>query len=534
MMTSNLARVETATLVGLEPLKIEVEIESLSGMPGLTIIGLPTESVREAKDRIVAALVTCGIRLPAKKIILNLAPADVKKTGSGLELAMAMAILKVFGELQISEKTWQEETKGSMFFGELALDGRIKAINGCLPLVLAASEMQKQRVFVSEENYPELASISRIEIVLVRDLTSLIEYFRHEGQENSGVRIMKAKKMIAVKASAGEEEGKAVNKSENKVPDMSDIRGQVLAKRALEIAAAGGHNVFLIGTPGSGKSMMAQALTGILPPPSDEEIIEISKIYSICGLSRRGLMTRRPFRSPHHSISAVGMIGGSAQLKPGEITLAHRGVLFLDEFPEFSRVVLEALRQPLEVGVINIARASGQATFPARFTLVAAANPCPCGYFGSRKKDCQCSPSMRQNYRRRISGPILDRIDMHWRVNEVELNELTQKRVAGETETSAEIKARVTKACNLQKEKLQKWQTLTNSELSSQQVLKICVLSRDAERLLQAGAKKMNLSARSYFKIIKVAQTIADLAGSETIDQGQIAEAMQYQQLEDS
>lgn len=501
-----LSRTYTATMHGLQSIKVEVEVEGNRGTPNLILIGLPTKAVDESKERITASLTSCGVRIRSQRTIVNLAPADVKKSSSVLELAIAVGLLKMYGEIETS-------TDQTMFFGELSLDGHLKAIRGALPLVLAAKQMGFTSVVLPIANQEEVAVISGITIHPIHHLN---EYLQH----------CQTKKPLPVLQPIHF----APTPETEFAVDFADIIGQEEVKRALEIAAAGGHNILLNGPPGAGKSMMSRGLASILPPMTEDEALEVTKIYSISGLLNQGLIKARPIRSPHHTTSQVGLIGGGNHLQPGEISLAHRGILFLDEFPEFTRNSLEALRQPLEDGQVTISRAAGSATYPARFTLVAAANPCQCGYLGSARKKCSCNKHLLDLYRKKVSGPILDRIDLHVRVKEVEVKKLTSNR--SKRECSQVIRHRVYQAHSRQLQRYRETSYTTNAEINSKDVKRFCTLAHEAQTTLTLAAQNMNLSARSYFKVIKVAQTIADLANSPVITQPYIAEALQYRQVD--
>jgi magnesium chelatase family protein len=499
------AKVYSASLVGLDAAPIEVEVDISGGLPKTIIVGLPDAAVQEAKERVKSAIKNSNAIFPRSHVAINLAPADLPKNGTHFDLPIALSILLNSGQIFF-------DPKEQMFLGELALDGSVRAISGLLPMLLAAKQQGFKKVFVPAENSKEASLVSGIEVIPIRRLYDLIGYLQN------------LIKINPVESANWDE----ILRTQDGILDLKLIKGQEAAKRALEIAAAGGHNVLLSGPPGTGKTLLAKALPSILPKPTVSEVLEITKIYSVAGLLNlsKNLITVRPFRSPHHTSSAVALVGGGSNPRPGEISLAHRGVLFMDEFPEFTRSVLENLRQPLEDGVVTVARAAATIAFPAQFTLVAAQNPCPCGYLSDPTKSCICSAGQIAKYHKKISGPMLDRIDLHVEVGRIEYDKLTNDSLAESSET---VQDRVQKARDIQTKRFENIPNLkTNSEMSIREIKEFCPLNESEQVFMKAAVVKMYLSARSYHRILKLARTIADLESCANIQVNHLAEALQY------
>ena len=503
-----LATVLSGALVGIDGLLVEVEVDVALGLPQFTTVGLPEGAVRESKDRVRSAIKNSGYEFPSRKITVNLAPADIKKEGSAYDLPIALGILAAEGWLD------KEHIVQYALLGELSLDGRVKPIQGVLPLAVMAKEKGLKGLIVPQENAAEAAVVEGLEVFGVPTLADAFLFLNRDHEITPESVDLQA--MFAAH-------------SQYEV-DFNDVKGQDHVKRALEVAASGGHNLMLVGPPGAGKTMLARRLPTILPDMTLVEAIEATKVHSVSGLmDGQALIATRPFRSPHHTISDAGLIGGGSIPKPGEVSLAHHGVLFLDELPEFRKNVLEVLRQPLEDARVTISRAVGSITYPASIMLVSAMNPCPCGSLGDPRHECTCTPQQIQRYRAKISGPLLDRIDIQVEVPAVEYKELSQDTL---TEDSATIRERVNKARQVQLSRFAGRTLFCNAQMTSRDIRKFCHPDDGGDKLLENAMSRLGLSARAYTRILKVARTIADLAGEEEVRSGHIAEAIQYRALD--
>ena len=495
----------TATTVGIDARIVEAEIDVINSLPNISIVGLPDNAVSEAKERIRSAIKNSGFTFPRGRVVINLAPADIKKEGTYFDLPMAVGILLEEGLIET------ENIKNCAVIGELSLDGSLRGVNGILPLVSELESKNIETIFVPQENAKEAALTGGGNIIGINHLRDIVSHFTDSPIPPTKVNVQEY----------------LDSQEDDYIYDFKDVKGQEKAKKALEIAAAGGHNLLMTGSPGSGKTLMAKCIPSILPPLELSEAFELTKIYSIAGLLSpdKPLMNKRPFRTVHHTASANGIIGGGINPKPGEITLAHRGVLFLDEMVEFPRNVLETLRQPLEDGEIVISRTKMSIKYPAKFMLVGAMNPCPCGFLGDKEKQCTCSDTQIQRYQSRLSGPLLDRIDLVINVPRLTTEELVQKQ---ESEPSTKIRERIIRARKIQAQRYQNDGILTNSELTTKLIKKYCVLSDKCAEILKFATQKYGLSGRKYNRILKLARTIADLDCSENITELHISQALQY------
>lgn len=504
-----IAKVKSCALSGLDGYLVTAEVDAYAGVPAIDIVGLPDAAVKESRERVRSAVRNSGLQFPQKKIIVNLAPADTKKEGAYLDLAITIAILVSSGQME------QRAADPYLFIGELALDGALRPAAGVLPMVLEAKKCGVARVIVPAENAPEAAVVDGVEVYGAHSLSEAAAHLR-------GERTL-ARERVDLSGFFGG--GTALHE------DFADVKGQEGAKRALEVAAAGAHNCLMIGAPGSGKTMLARRLPGILPDLTFDEALEVTKIYSIAGKLPPGtaLIKERPFRSPHHGVSGAALTAGGSPPRPGEICLAHRGVLFLDEFPEFRKDAMEAMRQPLEDGQFTVARAGGTVTFPSACMLIASMNPCRCGYYGDPVRECTCTPGQIQKYLSKLSGPMLDRVDIHIEVPTVRFADLAQQRKA---ECSADIKRRVNAAREIQLKRYQRDGIFANAQLDAAGIEQYCAIGDDGRALLARVFETLGLSARAHARILKVARTIADLAGSEDILVPHLAEAIQYRSLD--
>lgn len=504
-----LSIIKSMSLIGLEGYLVNIEIDVSAGIPCWDIVGLPDASVKEAKERVRTAIKNSGYDMQSRKIVVNLSPADIKKEGSFFDLPIAIGILACSGNIN------KKSIEDTIFIGELSLDGKINKVNGVLPMCIEAKKLGIKRVILPIENTKEAAVVKEIEVIGAKSLIEVVNFLNYRIHIESTKFDLK----------------KLFHNREAEILDFSEVKGQENIKRALEIAAAGGHNCLLIGSPGSGKTMLARRVPSILPDLTFEESLETTKIHSIAGILEKNvaLITKRPFRSPHHTVSSISLIGGGRIPKPGEISLAHNGVLFLDELPEFNKNTLEVLRGPLEDKVVTISRINASLTYPCNFMFIASMNPCPCGYLGSREKECSCSEQSIFRYIGKISGPLLDRIDIQIEVSQVKYQNLENN---AKIETSQEVKKRVNDARKIQQDRYKKEKIYSNSALTPKLIEKYCKLDSKGKQILELAFNRLGLSARAYGRILKVARTIADLANEKNILKTHVAEAVQYRNLD--
>ena len=504
-----IAKVLSGGLLGIDAYLVEVEVDISLGLPVFSTVGLPDGAVKESKDRVKSAIKNTGYDFPSQRITVNLAPADIKKEGAAFDLPIALGILTA------SEIILSNRIRDYLIVGELSLDGRIKSIHGALSLAVAARNSQLKGIIVPKDNALETAVVKGIDVLAVEHLSQVVDFL-------SGIHEITPTKVDIESI---------FNKQSAYTVDFSEVKGQEHAKRSIEVAAAGGHNLIMVGPPGAGKTMLAKRIPSILSSMSFEEALETTKIHSVMGLleSNKALVTHKPFRSPHHTISDAGLIGGGTIPKPGEVSLSHNGVLFLDELPEFKKNALEVMRQPLEDGKVTISRAVSSLTYPARFMLIAAMNPCPCGFYSDPHQECTCTLPQIQRYKAKISGPLLDRIDIHVEIPPVRFRDLSTERTG---ETSKQIKERVEKARAIQQERFKGKKIYCNAQMVSRHIKKYCQIDESSQRLLERAMEKLGLSARAYTRILKVSRTIADLEGKDHIQPHHISEAIQYRSLD--